>query len=68
MNFNEMTKRQINKYFRQNDDSQKWPICGKFNATNRAIRRIRKNFSELQGLEYALTLESEISRIVNSII
>ena len=68
MNFSDMTKRQINKYFRQNDDSQKWPICGKFNATNRAIRRIRKNFSELHGLEYALTLENEISRIVNSII
>ena len=68
MNFSDMTKRQINKYFRQNDDSQKWPICGKFNATNRAIRRIRKNFSELQGLEYALILENEISRIVNSII
>ena len=68
MNFNEMTKRQINKYFRKNDDSQKSPICGKFNATNRAIRRVRKNFSDLQGLEYALTLENEISRIVNSII
>lgn len=66
MDFNEMTKRQINKYFRENDESQKWPICGRFNATNRAIRRVRKNFSELQGLEYALTLESEISRIVNS--
>ena len=68
MNFNEMSKRQINKYFRKNDDSNKWPICGKFNATEMAIRKVRKNFSELQGLEYALTLEGEISRIVNSII
>ena len=65
MNFNEMTKRQINKYFRKNDESDKWPICGKFNATERAIRKVRKFFSELQGLEYALELESEISRIVN---
>lgn len=65
MNFNEMTKRQINKHFRNIDDSDKWPIRGKFNATERAIRRIRKLFPEIQGLEYALTLESEISRIVN---
>lgn len=65
MNFNEMTKRQINKHFRKINDSEKWPIKGRFNTTERAIRRIRKLFPELQGLEYALTLESEISRIVN---
>lgn len=67
MNFNEMSKRQINKHFRKNDDSQKWPILGKFNVTERAIRRVRKNYSDIQGLEYALTLENEISMIVNSI-
>lgn len=65
MDFNNMSKRQINKYFRKIDDSYKFPISGKFNATERAIRKVRKFFSELQGLEYALTLENEISRIVN---
>ena len=65
MNFNEMTKRQINKHFRKIDDSEKWPIRGRFNVTERAIRRIRKLFPGLQGLEYALTLESEISTLVN---
>ena len=64
------TKRQINKWLRSKDDSHLWPICGKFNATERAINRIRKFEKEsgydLQGLEYFLTVEREISNIVNS--
>ena len=63
---NEVSKRKINRFFRLMDDSNLWPICGKFNATERAIRRIRKNFPGMEGLEYYLTLESEISRIVNA--
>jgi thiamine kinase-like enzyme len=33
----------INKHFRYQDESHKWPIQGMFNATERAIRRLRRN-------------------------
>ena len=59
----------INKDFRAHDQSNLWPICGRFNATERAIRRARRfmgDYGAIFGLEYALFLESEISRIVNS--
>ena len=60
----------INKIFRKYDDSNLWPIKGRFNATDRAIRRAQKFNREtgrdMAGLEYCLFLESEISRIVNS--
>ena len=46
---NDMSARQINKLFRANDESDKWPICGRFNVTERAINRIRKRIR--QGLE-----------------
>lgn len=65
----EMSVRQINAYFRKNDDSHLWPIRGRFNATERAIRRIRRRRREglevHPGLEYYLTLEREITEIVN---
>jgi len=68
-NVNEMSIRQINAYFRKYDESRKYPICGRFNATERAIRRVRKLRREgmviYPGLEYYLALEDEISRIVN---
>lgn len=64
-----MSKRAINKHFRTTDDSKLWPICGKFNATERAIRRVRRFQAQtgtpIEGLEYWLALESEISTIVN---
>lgn len=67
----DMTNREINAYFRSIDDSHLWPICGKFNATNRAIRRLQKYQREGMvinpGLEYYFALEREISNIVNSI-
>lgn len=67
----DMTNREINAYFRSIDDSNFWPICGKFNATNRAIRRLQKYQREGMvinpGLEYYYALEREISNIVNSI-
>lgn len=59
------TKRTINAYFRANDCSHMWPICNKFDATERAIRRLRKTGLFNGGLEYFLALDSEISRIVN---
>ena len=61
---NEMSIREINRHFRNEDESDKWPICGKFNATERAIRKVRK-FGLNGGLEYYLALEAEIGRIVN---
>ncbi len=61
---NEMSIRQINKHFRNEDESDKFPICGKFNVTERAIRKVRKQGLN-GGLEYYLALDAEIGRIVN---
>lgn len=66
-NVNEMSIRQINAYFRENDESNKWPVCGRFNVTERAIRNVRKQGLN-GGLEYYLALEAEIGRIVNSLV
>lgn len=59
----------INREFRRQDESHLWPISGRFNATERAIRRLQREAREGlcigDGLEYALSLEAEISRIVN---
>jgi hypothetical protein len=62
------TIRVINAYFRANDESHKWPINNKFNATERAIRRLRKTGLFHGGLEYFLALEDEISCVVNEVI
>ena len=60
------TTRRINSYFRANDESHKWPICNKFNVTERAIRRLRKTgMYPHGGYEYFLALDNECSRIVN---
>lgn len=57
----------INKAFRLQDDSKKWPISGRFNATDRAINRLAKVRKEMpiEGLEYALALDTQIGLIVN---
>jgi predicted DNA-binding protein YlxM (UPF0122 family) len=63
-------KRQVNEMYYKQDDSNLWPISGKFNVTKRAIGKIKR--AERQGLvfddllSYALTLEAEISEIVNN--
>ena len=66
---NDMSIREINRHFRNEDDSDKWPICGKFNVTERAIRKLREYRRQgmiiNEGLEYYLALEAEISDIVN---
>ena len=67
----DMTIRQINKLFREHDESHLWPICGKFNATERAIRRLRRQrkmgwYTHDGGIEYASALDLEISHIVNN--
>ena len=58
--------RTINAYYRANDTSHQWPICNRFDVTERAIRRLRKLGYYTGGLEYFLALDGEISRIVNS--
>lgn len=70
-NANEMSVREINKYFRNNDESHKWPICGRFNVTERAIRKLRKlrhdGLDVSPGLEYFLSLDRLIGEIVNAV-
>lgn len=67
---NGMSIRQINAHFRAEDDSRLWPVCGRFNATERAIRRLRRKRRQglevSAGLEYYLCLENEIIEIVNA--
>ena len=61
-------RRIINKLFRRQDDSNLWPIRGKFDVTERAIRRARKFESQsdvMSPLEYAMFLESDTISIVN---
>lgn len=62
----------INAYFRRKDESNLWPIRGRFNVTERAIRRIRRDcggspigyFDDRWA--YARALEATISEIVNN--
>lgn len=64
----QMNIRQINRLFRDHDESHKWPICGAFNATERAIRRVRKYVKDngvVSSSDYAYMLDQEISDIVN---
>lgn len=68
MDSNLAIRRQINKLFREQDDSSLWPINGRFNVTERAIRKARwfESQTDVMGpLEYALFLEQETSNIVN---
>lgn len=66
---NDLSIRQANRLFRQIDESRLWPICGRFNVTERAIRRLRKARREgleiNPGMEYITALYDEIGRIVN---
>lgn len=56
----------INKLFRDQDESHKWPVNGKFNATDKAIRKVRQYRGYYRdGLEYALILDRWISSTVN---
>lgn len=59
------TIRQINAYFRATDENHKFPICGKFDVAERAIRRLRRAGNSVGGFEYYSTLEVEIGNIVN---
>lgn len=59
----------INRAFRAADESHLWPVNNRFDATERAIRNVqrymRESGEDLAGIEYALTLDAELSRIVN---
>jgi hypothetical protein len=61
----------INKHFRRQNQSHLYPVNGRFDATERAIRRIRRlerdGLCLGDGLEYALALDAEISAIVNAL-
>ena len=65
----EMSVREINRRAREKDESHLFPVNNRFNATERAIRRLRKlsRVSKTMegGLEYAFALEKEIEDIVN---
>lgn len=60
----------VNRAFRESDESHKWPINGRFNATERAIRRVRHYRSHGWVIntvaEYMAALKTEISYIVNN--
>ena len=59
----------INRAFRRADESHLYPVNGRFDATERAIRNVQRFMREggyaLEGLEYALTVDAELSAIVN---
>lgn len=63
------TIRSVNRKFRKADESHLWPIYGRFNATERAIRRLRrlrrKGLALNPGYEYALALDAELTAVVN---
>lgn len=62
----------INRAFRAADVSHFWPINGCFDATERAIRAVRRYMREsgveLSGLEYTYAVDAELSRIVHEAI
>ena len=60
----------VRRKMRAEDESHLWPVCNKFNATERAIRRLYK--AQAGGLvidsplEYYAAIDAEISQIVNA--
>lgn len=60
----------INRLFREKDQSKLYPIMGRFNVTERAIRQIqrfeRESGDYFGGYEYAYMLECKIDWIVNN--
>jgi hypothetical protein len=59
----------VNRAMRALDRSDLWPIRGRFNVTDRAIRRTRNYLLETGGSPdvslYATLVDDDISRIVN---
>jgi hypothetical protein len=67
----EAERKHIFKLFRDNDESHLWPVNGNFNATERAIRQLKKFEKDggyyLNGLELILFLDDRLSQIVNGL-
>ena len=58
----------VNRQHRQRDDSDKWPVSGRFNVTERAIRQarqFRQEYGEISADEYTRLLDTLESSIVN---
>ena len=58
----------INRLYRQQDESHLYPVCRRFDATDRAIRQARtfqRSNGAVYGLEYSLLLDGLLSRIVS---
>jgi hypothetical protein len=62
--------RAVNRYYRDHDESHKWPICNQFDATKRAIRKARTwrrdSGVDVAGLEYVELIDMFIGKIVNN--
>jgi hypothetical protein len=61
--------RTINRLYRDQDESDFWPIRGRFNATERAIRKARdfqRATGAVYGLEYCYLPEHLLTQIVNN--
>lgn len=61
--------KEINRLYRRQDESHLFPINGRFDATERAIRKARafqRDSGAVYGLEYCYLLEELLSNIVNS--
>ncbi len=68
----DLSTHEINKLFKQYDESHLWPVCNQFDATQVAIDRLNSeilpHMGPTGGIEYASMLDQETSNIVNSII
>jgi len=61
--------RAINRQHRLHDDSNLWPIRGRFSVANRAIRQaylFMRDYGNMTGDEYTTLLDSLESEIVNN--
>ena len=62
----------INRAFRAADESHLWPVNGRFDATERAIRNVRRFMRDagvgLSDLEYAHPIDADLTRIINAAI
>lgn len=69
-NFDRMVQ-YVNNEYRLQDKSHLWPVRGEYNATNRAIERVRtwrsaEDYAKLSALEYCLAIDNAISDIIGS--
>lgn len=57
--------RKVYELYRDQDMSELFPICGKFNVTERAIRRVQKLCRLTGDYPTPWLIDEEISQIVN---